>query len=172
MRISKLFGKTQREIPAEADLISHQLLLRAGMIGQVATGIYSYLPLAWRVLRKIENIIREEMNRAGGQEVNLPVLQPLELWQETGRDQTIVDGSIRLTLFNYRPHRGKAHIREVRSSEGKTVAYVVSNKQRNYGYTRMDVLGDGTFLYLGAMTARLRLPTWILHPVPYVRLGI
>lgn len=88
MRISKLFGKTQREVPAEADTISHQLLLRTGMIYQVATGVYSYLPLAWRVLRKIENIIRDEMDKAGGQEMMMPALQPLELWQESGRDLT------------------------------------------------------------------------------------
>ncbi len=86
MRISKLFGKTQREVPTEAETVSHQLLLRAGMIYQVAAGVYSYLPLAWRVLKKIETIIREEMDKAGGQELMLPVLQPLELWQETGRD--------------------------------------------------------------------------------------
>ena len=86
MRISKLFGKTQREVPAEAETASHQLLLRAGMIHQVAAGVYSYLPLAWRALKKIENIIRDEMDKAGGQELMLPVLQPLELWQETGRD--------------------------------------------------------------------------------------
>jgi len=102
MRISKLFGKTQREIPAEAELISHQLLLRAGMISQVATGVYSYLPLAWRVLNKIENIIRDEMNGAGGQELNLPVVQPLELWQETGRDQTM-DNLFKLTDRRERP---------------------------------------------------------------------
>ncbi|MDD4876117.1 MAG: proline--tRNA ligase [Dehalococcoidales bacterium] len=87
MRISKLFGKTRREIPAEADTTSHQLLLKAGMIHQIAAGVYAYLPLAWRSLRKIENIIREEMNEAGGQEMMMPALQPLELWQETGRDQ-------------------------------------------------------------------------------------
>jgi prolyl-tRNA synthetase len=86
VRISKLFGKTQREIPAEADTISHQLLLKAGMIHQVAAGVYSYLPLAWRVLKKIENIIRYEMDKVGGQELMMPALQPLELWQETGRD--------------------------------------------------------------------------------------
>ncbi|HEY93117.1 MAG TPA: proline--tRNA ligase [Dehalococcoidia bacterium] len=86
MRISKLFGKTQREIPAEADTISHQLLLKAGMIHQVAAGVYSYLPLAWRVFKKIENIIRDEMDKVGGQELMMPALQPLELWQETGRD--------------------------------------------------------------------------------------
>ncbi|MFC2060857.1 proline--tRNA ligase [Chloroflexota bacterium] len=92
MRISKLFGKTQREIPAEADTISHQLLLRSGMIHQVAAGVYSYLPLGWRVLKKIENIIRQEMDKAGGQELMMPVLQPLELWQETGRDQAFGKG--------------------------------------------------------------------------------
>ncbi|MFC1983913.1 proline--tRNA ligase [Chloroflexota bacterium] len=86
MRISKLFGKTQREVPSEADTISHQLLLKAGMIHQIAAGVYSYLPLAWRALKKIENIIRDEMDKAGGQELMMPALQPLELWQETGRD--------------------------------------------------------------------------------------
>lgn len=92
MRISKLFGKTQREVPAEAETVSHQLLLRAGMISQVAAGVYSYLPLGWRVLKKMENIIREEMDKAGGQELSMPVLQPLELWQETGRDQAFGKG--------------------------------------------------------------------------------
>ena len=86
MRISKLFGKTQREIPAGVDNLSHQLLLRTGMISQVAAGVYSYMPLGWRVMKKIENIIRDEMDRAGGQELSMPVLQPLELWQQTGRD--------------------------------------------------------------------------------------
>jgi len=92
VRISKLLGKTQREIPAEADTVSHQLLLRAGMIHQIAAGVYAYLPLAWRVLKKIENIIREEVNAAGGQELMMPVLQPLELWQETGRDEAFGKG--------------------------------------------------------------------------------
>jgi len=73
-------------VPAEAETVSHQLLIKAGMIHQVAAGIYSYLPLGWRVLKKIENIIREEMDKADGQELMLPVLQPQELWQETGRD--------------------------------------------------------------------------------------
>jgi prolyl-tRNA synthetase len=97
MRLSALFGKTQREIPAEADTVSHRLLLRAGMISQVAAGVYSYLPLGWRVLRKIESIIRDEMDRAGGQELALPVLQPLEIWQVTGRDQAFGKGLFTLT---------------------------------------------------------------------------
>ncbi|MFC1912953.1 proline--tRNA ligase [Chloroflexota bacterium] len=87
MRLSHLISKTQREMPAEADTVSHQLMLRAGMIHQVAAGVYAYLPLAWRSIRKIENIIREEMDRAGGQELLMPALQPLELWQATGRAQ-------------------------------------------------------------------------------------
>jgi len=86
LRLSELFGKTLRETPAEADTVSHQLLLKAGMIYQVAAGVYAYLPLLWRSLRKIERIIREEMDAAGGQEMLMPSLQPLELWQETGRD--------------------------------------------------------------------------------------
>jgi len=97
MRISKLFGKTQREVPSEADTVSHRLLLKAGMIHQVAAGVYSYLPLASRVLKKIENIIREEMDKAGGQELMMSVLQPLELWQETGRDLAFGKGLFTLS---------------------------------------------------------------------------
>jgi len=100
LRISKLFGKTQREVPAEAETVSHQLLLKAGMIYQVAAGVYSYLPLAWRVLKKIENIIQDEMDKAGGQELMLPVLQPIELWQETGRDRAF--GKSLFTLLDRR----------------------------------------------------------------------
>ena len=97
MRLSKLLGKTQREIPAEADTVSHRLLIRAGMVQQLAAGVYSYLPLAWRALKKIENIIRDEMDRAGGQELSMPVLQPLELWQKTGRDAAFGTGLFTLT---------------------------------------------------------------------------
>jgi len=97
MRLSKLFGKTQREVPAEADTASHQLMLRAGMIRQLTAGVYSYLPLAVRALRKIEDIIRDEMNKAGGQEVSLPVLQPIELWQKTGRDAAFGKGLFTLS---------------------------------------------------------------------------
>jgi prolyl-tRNA synthetase len=97
MRISKLFGKTQKETPAEAETASHRLLLRAGMIHQVAAGVYAYLPLGWRVLNKIADIIRYEMDKAGGQELMMPVLQPLELWQETGRDKAFGKGLFTLT---------------------------------------------------------------------------
>jgi len=86
MRVSKLFQRTQREEPGEAALASHKLLLKAGMIHQIAAGIYSYLPLGFRALKKIEKVVREEMEGIGGQEILMPALQPLELWRETGRD--------------------------------------------------------------------------------------
>ncbi|MFC1873092.1 proline--tRNA ligase, partial [Chloroflexota bacterium] len=103
MRISKLFGKTLREVPAEAETISHQYLLRGGFINQLAAGVYSYLPLAWRVLGKIETIIREEVDAAGGQELHMPVLQPLEIWQETGRDKAFGKGLFTLADRRERP---------------------------------------------------------------------
>lgn len=85
MRMSNLFGRTLRETPADAELPSHALLVRAGMIRVLAAGVYSYLPLGWRVIHNIEQIIREEMDAIGGQELKLPVVQPAELWRETGR---------------------------------------------------------------------------------------
>ncbi len=100
MRVSRLFGNTEREVPAEAETVSHQLLLRAGMISQVAAGVYSYLPLGLRVLNKIEAIIRDEMDKADGQELKLPVLQPIELWQTTGRD--VAFGKSLFTLLDRR----------------------------------------------------------------------
>jgi prolyl-tRNA synthetase len=100
MRLAKLFGKTLREVPAEAETASHQLLLKAGMIQQVTAGVYSYLPLGWRALRKMEQVIREEMNAAGGQELHMPVLQPYEMWQESGRD--VAFGKSLFTLIDRR----------------------------------------------------------------------
>jgi prolyl-tRNA synthetase len=85
MRYSEMFLPTVREIPADAETISHQLMVRAGMIRKLTSGIYSYLPLGYLVVRKVEQIVREEMNRAGAQEVCLPVVLPAELWQESGR---------------------------------------------------------------------------------------
>ena len=85
MRQSQIFLSTLRESPSDAEAVSHQLMLRAGMIRSLAAGIYSYLPLGRKVLRKIENIIREEMDAAGAQEMLMPSLQPTELWKESGR---------------------------------------------------------------------------------------
>ena len=85
MRLSKAFLRTYKEAPKEAEVISHQLMIRASIIRQLTRGIYSYLPIGYRVLRKIENIVREEMDRSGAQEVHMPVLQPATLWKESGR---------------------------------------------------------------------------------------
>lgn len=85
MKQSQLFMSTLREVPAEAEALSHQQLLRGGYIRQVAAGIYTYLPLGWRVLRKIENIIRQEMDASSAQELHMPAIQPAELWKESGR---------------------------------------------------------------------------------------
>ena len=96
MRWSTLFIPTLRETPAEAEVISHQLLLRAGYIRQLAAGIYSYLLLAQRSLLKIQQIVREEMNAIGGQEMLLPALNPAEVWQESGRWDVMGDNMFRL----------------------------------------------------------------------------
>lgn len=85
MRFSKLYCPTLKEAPREAEVVSHQLMLRAGMIRKEASGIYSYLPLGYRILRKFEAIVRKEMNRAGAQEVHMPMVSSAELWKETGR---------------------------------------------------------------------------------------
>ena len=85
MRATNLYAPTLRNTPAEAEIASHQLMYRAGLIRKSAGGMYSYLPLAWRTIRKIEQIIREEMDAAGGQEIMMPILQPSELWKESGR---------------------------------------------------------------------------------------
>src|SRR3954467_4241863 len=85
VRSSRFFIVTQKEVPAEAEIVSHRLMLRAGLIRRLAAGIYSWLPVGLRVQRKVESIVREEMNRAGAVELSLPVVQPAELWQESGR---------------------------------------------------------------------------------------
>lgn len=85
MKMSKLFVQTLREFPSDAEVISHKMLARAGYIRKLTSGVYNYLPLMWRVLKKVENIVREEMDRAGAQELLMPFVQPKELWEESGR---------------------------------------------------------------------------------------
>jgi prolyl-tRNA synthetase len=96
MRWSKYLIPTTKEVPKDAVVPSHQLMLRAGLIRQLAAGIYSYLPLGYRTLRKVEAIVREEMNRAGGIELHMPVLHPIELWQQTGRTAAMGDVLLKL----------------------------------------------------------------------------
>ena len=102
MRFSRMISKTLRDDPPDAETTSHRLMLRAGLIHQVAAGVYSYLPLALRSLRKIENIIREEMDAAGGQELLMPALQPEELWRQTGRREAFGD-----SMFSLDDRRGR-----------------------------------------------------------------
>lgn len=96
MRASRLFIHTQREDPAEAELTSHRLMQRAGMIQQLAAGIFSWLPLGWRTVRKVKQIVREEMDAAGAAEIMMPAVQPAELWQESGRWQVYGPELLRL----------------------------------------------------------------------------
>jgi len=105
MRMSQLFGKTLRQAPAEAEIPSHQLLLRAGLVHQIAAGVYAFLPLAWRALQRVERIIREEMDAAGGQELMMPAIHPIEIWQASGRDQTMAD-----VLFRFSDNRGREFV--------------------------------------------------------------
>ena len=85
MRMPNLLDPTRNEVPADAEIMSHQLLVRAGFIRMVARGLYTFLPLGWRAVRKIEAIIRQEMDAAGAQEILMPGVQPAELWKESGR---------------------------------------------------------------------------------------
>src|SRR5215204_2827869 len=85
MKASRFFVSTLKEAPADAEVASHRLMMRAGMIKKLGAGIYSYMPMGLRVIRKVEAIVREEMNRAGAVELLMPVVQPAEYWQETGR---------------------------------------------------------------------------------------
>ena len=85
MRLSRYPINTLRDVPADADVVSHQLMLRAGLVRRLASGLYTWLPMGLRVLRKVEAIVREEMDRAGAIELVMPMVQPAELWQESGR---------------------------------------------------------------------------------------
>lgn len=96
MKRTNYFAPTLRETPSEATAVSHKLMLRAGLIRMVSAGIYSYLPLGWSVVQKVSQIIREEMNLIGGQEMLLPVLTPINLWDETGRNKDFGDEMFRL----------------------------------------------------------------------------
>jgi prolyl-tRNA synthetase len=105
MRYSQMLIPTVKEVPAEAEITSHKLMIRAGLIRKVASGTYTYLPLGWRTLRKIINIVREEMDRAGAQEIIVPCLQPLELWHQTGRDVDYGE-----TMFRLKDRHGRWNV--------------------------------------------------------------
>ena len=116
MRQSQLFGRTVRETPADAEIPSHQLLIRAGLIRQLSSGLYTLLPLAQRSARKIEAVIREEMNRIGGQEINMPLVQPADLWRESGRYQQMAGKE----LLAFSDHNGREHVLAMTHEEAVT----------------------------------------------------
>ena len=125
MRISRLVTRTLRDDPPEAETASHRLMLRAGLIQQVAAGVYTYLPLAWRALLKIEQIVREEMDAAGGQELRMPALQPMELWQQTGRAAAFGDN-----LFALEDRRGRPLV--IAPTHEEVVTNVVKGNVQSY----------------------------------------
>ena len=125
MRISKLVTRTLRDDPPEAETASHRLMLRAGLIQQVAAGVYAYLPLAWRALLKIEQIVREEMDAAGGQELRLPALQPRELWDQTHRAAAFGDN-----LFTLDDRRGRPMV--IAPTHEEVITNVVKANVQSY----------------------------------------
>src|SRR5215475_1058856 len=103
MRMSNLFGATLRTAPGRTEAEGHQLLVRAGFVRQLGQGIFSYLPLGWRSLKKLENIMREEMEAVGGQELSMPVVQPADVWKATGRYHSVGPELARFTDRRDRP---------------------------------------------------------------------
>ncbi len=125
MRASQLYAPTLRETPAEAEIISHQLMLRAGMLHKVAAGVYSYLPLAWRVMKKIMNIIREEMDAVGGQEMCMPIVHPAEIWQQSGRWDVYGD-----ELWRVKDRNGRDFC--LAPTHEEIITYHIKNDVRSY----------------------------------------
>ncbi len=125
MRLTRLVSKTLRSDPPEGETNSHRLMLKAGLVQQVASGVYSYLPLAWRSLRKIENIIREEMDASGGQELMMPALQPMELWEQTSRRAAFGDN-----LFSLEDRRGRPMV--LAPTHEEVVTSIVRSNVQSY----------------------------------------
>ena len=156
MKATQLYAPTLRESPAEAELISHKLMYRAGLIRKAAGGLYSYLPLGWRTIKKIMQIIREEMDAKGGQEIMMPIVQPAEMWKESGRWSVYGDEMMRLTDRHGREFAlGPTHeemittlIRdEVRSYKQLPVMlYQIQNKYRDEIRPRFGLMRSREFI--------------------------
>src|SRR5229473_5563683 len=153
MRLSKSFIPTMKEVPSDAIIPSHQLMLRAGMIRPLGAGVYSFLPLGFRIMSKVMRVIREEMDGIGGQEFHLPALNPLELWEETGRVKAFGD-----TMFHLknRPlvlaptheevicHIAKSNVKSYRDMP--QIWYQIQSKFRNEPRPRSGVIRGRQFL--------------------------
>src|SRR3954470_7838882 len=125
MRVSQFYLSTLKEAPSEAELTSHKLMLRAGLIRRLGSGIYSMMPMGLRVARKVESIVREEMNRAGAIELSMPVVQPAELWQESGRWQAYGPELVR---FKDRHERDFV----IQPTSEEVVTDIARNEQKSY----------------------------------------
>ena len=125
MRYSKALIPTVKEVPADAEIPSHQLMLRAGVMRKIASGTYAYLPLGWRVLKKVMNIVRDEMDKAGAQEILMPAVQPMELWQQTGRN---VDYG--LTMAHFTDRHGRENVLAPTAEE--VVTFIAANEINSY----------------------------------------
>ncbi|QKI89448.1 proline--tRNA ligase [Thiomicrorhabdus xiamenensis] len=165
MRTSNLLLATTRETPSDAVVASHQLMIRAGMIRSLAGGLYNWLPMGLRVLRKVEAIVREEMNRAGAQELLMPVVQPMELWEESGRDEDMGQEMLRFTDRHDRPFvLGPTHEeiitdlvrREIRSYKQLPANfYQVQTKFRDERRPRFGVMRSREFIMKDAYSFHL-----------------
>jgi prolyl-tRNA synthetase len=125
VRYSQAFISTVREVPAEAEIPSHQLMIRAGLMRKLASGMYSYLPLGWRVLKRVMNIVRNEMDASGALEILLPSVQPMELWQRTGRDADYGE-----TMCKFKDRHGRLNVLAPTAEE--VVTHVISGEINSY----------------------------------------
>ncbi len=158
MRASKLLNRTLFDDPADAETNSHRLLARGGFIRKIASGVYTYSPLMWRTLRKISQIVREEMDEAGGQELMLPIIQPIELWEESGRADAYLTAGIMFNLTDRRGARmclGPTHEEVITDQVRGTIdsykqlpvtAYQIQNKYRDEFRPRFGLMRGREFI--------------------------
>jgi prolyl-tRNA synthetase len=132
MRYSQTLIPTIKEVPADAEIISHQLMLRAGLMRKLASGTYIYLPAGYRMIRKVEQIVREEMDRTGAQEMLMPVIQPMDLWQQTGRDIDYGE-----TLGQFTDRHGRGNVLSPTAEEGFT--FLGANEIKSYKQLPMNL---------------------------------
>ena len=164
MKLSKVFIPTQKEVPADAVITSHILMLRTGMVRMVSAGIYSFLPLGYKVLKKISEIVREEMDAIGGQEFHLPALNPVEIWEETGRVEAFGDIMFHLKNRDYvlaptheeiMAYHAKGALKSYK--ELPQIWYQIQTKFRNETRPRSGVIRGRQFLMKDSYTFD---PTW------------
>jgi len=132
MRYSEMLIPTVKEVPADAEIISHRLMIRAGLMRKIASGTYAYLPLGWRCLQKIIGIVREEMDKSGAQEILMPSVQPIELWQRTGRDVDYGE-----TMAKFTDRHGRTNVLAPTAEE--VVTSIASNEIKSYKQLPMNI---------------------------------